>query len=198
MPLGVLTSTNDYRIKMTGFQSEVTPSNLTQRFGSHNYYVDPKHNRVGYIVKVKTMKYAKELMNKWHNHVIDGQKIKCQLEVNPISPVRRNRSQSRAASTDGELTRQRSRSRPQDTRSEGAFNLEDANNIMSTTFNNKELDRDRRISGKTLNQVIQMSSKANVHRVSSSENIASSINSKCILLFADNSIIFLNIYFCYR
>ncbi|CAF4743695.1 unnamed protein product, partial [Rotaria sp. Silwood2] len=100
----------DYRIKIAGFKTEVTPQNLNKRFGPNNYYVDRRHDRIGYVVRIKTMKYAKQLMTKWHNKNIDGQLIRCQLELNPI----RQRSRSRPASIDGELKRNRARSRPRD------------------------------------------------------------------------------------
>ncbi|CAF1416937.1 unnamed protein product [Adineta ricciae] len=159
-----------YRIKMSGFQKEVTPDYLKQTFGSNNYYIDRKHDRVGYVVKIKTMKFAKKLMSKWHNVNIDEQTIKCQLELNPVLSNSVSRSRSETASLNGEEKRQRSRSRPQDTyslRSNLEMNKDSTSDFTSKSFDNKELGRDDRISGKAMRDAT---------RVSSQPNIASTIN----------------------
>lgn len=48
-------------------------------------YVSQNDDRVGYICHIKTMKYARRLMSKWHNREIDGQKLRCQIELVPKS-----------------------------------------------------------------------------------------------------------------
>jgi hypothetical protein len=193
LSLGIIPTNTDYRLKITGFETEVTPENLTQRFGSHNYYVDPKHDRVGYVVKIKTMKYAKQLMSKWHNKVIVGQKIKCQLELNPIPVARRNRSRSRGPLTEGELKHQRPRTQPQDAQSVQSVQSSqetsvfgDTDNTMTMQFDNREADRDRRICGKALNDITRSRSKSNMRHASSSESITSLVDPKCEYLFLRN------------
>ncbi len=187
LSLGIVATITDYRVKITGFKTEVSPQNLTQRFGSHNYFVDRKHDRVGYMVKIKTMKYAKQFMIQWHNTDIDGQKIKCQLELNPIKSARHYRSRSRAASSDGELKHHRSRSLPRDAcsvqSSQETSDLENTDNTMSITFDNREADRDRRICGKVLSDITRTPSKTNLRHASSSESITSSVDTKCKFLF---------------
>ncbi len=187
LSLGIVGTTIDYRVKITGFETAVTPQNLTQQFGSHNYYVDRKHDRVAYVVKIKTMKYAKQLMTEWHNKDIDGQKIKCQLELNPGSFARYNRARSPAASINEEPKHHRSRSRPRDARSlqssQETSDLEDTASTMSVSFDNREVDRDRRICGKALNDITQTLSKTNLHHASSSENITTVIDMKCKFVF---------------
>jgi len=189
LSLGIVTTITDYRIKMTGFDTEVTPQYLTQKFGSNNYYIDRKHVYIGYVVKIKTMKFAKQLMTKWHNKDIDGQKIKCQLELNPIMFAHYNRARSRAGSIDEELEHHRpqSRSRPRDAyslrSSQETSDLGDTDNTMSISFDNREMDRDRRISGKALSDVIRTPSKTNLHHASSSENITTVTDLKCKFLF---------------
>jgi hypothetical protein len=176
---------SSYRVKITGFTTGVTPSNLTEKFGPNNYYIDRKHDHVGYIVKIKTMKYAKQLMTKLHNKDIDGQKIKCQLELNPISYARRDVSRGRAASIDGELkpTRARSRSRPRDTyslrSSKEASDLGDPDDTLTITYDNRELERDRRISGKALYDITQTPSKTNLNHTRSSETLTTPVDTKC-------------------
>jgi len=185
--LFILATGTDYRIKITGFQTEVTREYLNRQLGPNNYYVDRKHDRIGYVIKIKTMKYAKQLMTKWHNKDIDGQKIKCQLELNPIPSTRHDRSRSRAASIDGELKRHRSCSRARDAysvqSSQETSDLGDSDTTMSITFDNREADRDRRISGKALHEITRTPSKTNLRHASSSENITSSVDTKCKFLF---------------
>jgi hypothetical protein len=114
--LGRATTDNGYRMKLSGFRTEMTSESLTLRFGSHNYCVDPRDPRVGYVVKIQTMKYAKQLMDKWHNKEIGDGRIKCQLELNPTALSVRGRSRSPARSTDGEPKGQCFPNRLQDTR----------------------------------------------------------------------------------
>ncbi len=181
--LGIAAAVTNYRVKLTGFERTVTPEYLTQRFGFNFYYVDCKNNRVGYVVKIKTMKYAKQLMTKWHNKNIDGQKIKCQLELDP----RPNRARSLAASADEQPRHHRPRSRPRDARSlhssQETSDLGDTDNTMSISFDNREADRDRRICGTALNGITQTQSKTNLNYASSSESIITGIDSKCKFLF---------------
>jgi hypothetical protein len=129
------------------------------------------------------MKYAKQLMTKWHNKDIDGQKIKCQLELNP----RPNRARSLAASADEQPKHHRPRSRSRDARSlhssQGTSDLGDTGNIMLISFDNREADRDRRICGNALNSITQTVSKTNLHHASSSESITTGIDRKCKFLF---------------
>ncbi|CAF1018586.1 unnamed protein product [Adineta steineri] len=153
----IRTTNTNYRVKLSGFRTQVTPLNLAQRFSNHNYYVDPNHDRVGYIVKIQTMKYARQLMAKWHNKNIDDQNITCQLEINPISPSHRNISRSEAGSIDKERKRNRSCSRPRDARSvhssQGTSDLGDINNTISMKIDNREFDKDLRISAKAIRDV---------------------------------------------
>ncbi|CAF1018672.1 unnamed protein product [Adineta steineri] len=154
----IRTTNTNYRVKLSGFRTRVTPQYLTQRFGPRSYYVDSNHDCVGYITYIKTMKFAKQLMTKWHNQYIDDQKITCQLEINPMPPAHYNNSRSETGSTDEERKRNRSRSRPCDARSvhssQETSDFEDIINSMnSMTIDNREFDRDRRISGKALSNV---------------------------------------------
>ena len=193
---------SSYRVKITGFTTGVTPQNLLERFGPNNYYIDRKHDRVGYIVKIKTMKYAKQLMTKWHNKDIDGQKIKCQLELNPILHSRRDGSRSRAVSIDGEPKQRRARSRPRDTysvrSSQETSDLGDTDDTLTITFDNREVDRDRRISGKALNDITRVLSKTNLHHARSSETLTTPVDTKCKFLSLRDETMLFSISFCYR
>ncbi len=183
--LGPAATGTNYRVKFTGFKTNLTPDNLAQLFGvdSRNCYVNFQNLRVGYVVKIKTIKYARQLMIEWHNQDIDGQKIKCQLELN----LRPNRAPSPAASADGKPKHHRPQIPQRDARSlqssQGTSDLDDTDNINLISFDNKEVDRDRRICGKPLKDITQTLSKTSLHRASSSETIATVTEIKCKFLF---------------
>ncbi len=145
MSLGPVATSARYRIKLTGFRTTLTPQECTQLFRSNFYYVDRNNSQVLYLAKIKTMKFAKQLIMKWHNQDIDGQRIKCQLEFHP----RFNRARSPTASVDGKSNHHYSFSRSLGTRSlhssQGTSDLEDIDNITSTSSENREMDRDSRI-----------------------------------------------------
>ncbi len=187
LSLGTTAKNSSYRIKITGFTTGVTKPKLTEHFGPNNYYIDSKHDHVGYIVKIKTMKYAKQLMTKLHNKDIDGQKIKCQLELSPILYAHRDGFRPRAASVDGELKRARARSRPRDTysvrSSKEASDLGDGDDTLTITYDNRELEKDRRISGKALHAITQNLSKTNLNHASLSETLTTPADTKCKFLF---------------
>jgi hypothetical protein len=181
MSLGPAPTSTEYRVKFTGFKTTVTPDNFAQLFGvdSRNCYVDRKNDRAGYVVKIKTMKYAKQLIIQWHNKDIDGQKIKCQLELNPRIFAHPNRARSPARSIDEEPKHRRFRSRSRDARSpqssQETSDLEDKDN--------GELDKDRGICGNALNGITQTLAKTNLHHANSSESITTGIDRKCKFLF---------------
>jgi len=78
-------SNETYRIKITGFRKKLTPEILAKTLQQSNpktCYINPHQDHTGYIVQLRTRKYAKRLMAKWHNKEIDGQKLKCQIELN--------------------------------------------------------------------------------------------------------------------
>ena len=83
-----------YRIKLTGFLTPVTPEYLAQLLNQKldHCFVERKNTHVGYILKVKSMRYARRLMNKLHNQQIEEHHLKCQLELDPVLPTSRMRS----------------------------------------------------------------------------------------------------------
>jgi hypothetical protein len=95
-----LAPSQTYRIKITGFETELTPKLLGQLLNYENekqYYINRSENRIGYIVKLQTVKFAKRLFLQWHNQEIEGgHKLKCQLELNNFSRKSRNSSCQRS------------------------------------------------------------------------------------------------------
>jgi hypothetical protein len=80
-------SNKTYRIKITGFRKKLKSESLTQILHEKNCYVDQHQDRVVYIAQVRTMRYAQRLIAKWRNKEIDGQKLQCQIELDPRSSM---------------------------------------------------------------------------------------------------------------
>ncbi|CAF3619215.1 unnamed protein product [Rotaria sordida] len=93
-----------YRIKISGFGKKLTRISLAQWLHQNEKYcyVDERQNQVGYIINLITLKYAKQLMKKWHNSNIGGSKLKCQLEINQKSSMHRALSRSLQSLNNGE------------------------------------------------------------------------------------------------
>ncbi len=45
--------------------------------------MDRFQDHIGYIVQLKSMKYARRLLVKWHNKEVQGQRLRCQIELDP-------------------------------------------------------------------------------------------------------------------
>ena len=100
-------------------------------------------------------------MMKWHNQDIDGQTIRCQLELNPRFF---NRSRSETQPTDIDKARGRSRSRPRNATSLRSDSDHCTSDITSKPLNDKEikeLDRDIRLSAEPIRNVIHARSQTN-------------------------------------
>ena len=166
-----------YRIKITGFHEAVTPDSLKQLLGSTNLncYVDSSQDRVGYVVKIRTRKYAKRLMTRWHNNNIGGQQLKCQLEVNPTL---RDRSQSRGPRSD-----RRTRYPQSDTSSvrssQEKSNLGDDDRDEQPVFDEREVGRDARIFRNAVQSVTPNARQSSLRPVSSTDSIPTSAQEKC-------------------
>ena len=82
-----------YRIKLTGFRTAITREYLAQLLDRNSSicFAGRKNTHVGYVVKLKPMKYAAYLMKTWHDHQIDGHHLKCQLELYRVLPIPNSR-----------------------------------------------------------------------------------------------------------
>ena len=114
-------------------------------------------------------------MTRWHNNNIDGQQLKCQLEVNPTS---RDRSQSRGPRSD------RPTRYPQSDTSSVRSSLENPNHgdgdrDEPPVFDEREVGRDARIFGNAVRSVTPNARKSSLRQSSSTENIPNSVERKC-------------------
>lgn len=64
-------------------------------------------SRVGYNVRVHTLKYAQWLIHQWNQKELDGIVLQCQIELNPVN---RARSMDRRCDNTGSRPRSESRS----------------------------------------------------------------------------------------
>jgi hypothetical protein len=71
---------------------------LAQILNEKKCFVNKSEDFVGYIGPLRTMKYARRLMEKWHKKSVDGQKLKCQIEWNQRSLITKASSRSGSAS----------------------------------------------------------------------------------------------------
>lgn len=111
-----LVGSNDtYRIKITGFEQKLTIDYLERTLREKKCFILRSDDTVGYVGPLRTMKYARRLIDKWHNKDIDGQRLQCQIECNirSIASTRSSRAGSRSslASKDND-DRDFERSRP--------------------------------------------------------------------------------------
>ena len=170
----------DYRIKLTGFHEELTAAYLSQLLDlqKSNLYVDEKQNRVGYFGKIKTMKFAKKLMMRWHDKEFDGQTLKCQLEISPFSP-RRNSNRSRGGR--GDKGSKYSGSGTGSVRSiQEKSNCGDYDDDDEPpVFDDREVGRDGRLFGSAMRSMTSSPRKSSLRRASSSETIQNSVEPKC-------------------
>ncbi len=60
---------------------------MAQILNEKKCFVSRSEDFVGYIGPLRTMKYARRLMEKWHKKSVDGQKLKCQIEWNQRSLI---------------------------------------------------------------------------------------------------------------
>ncbi|UJR08195.1 hypothetical protein I4U23_012468 [Adineta vaga] len=81
----MIESKDSYRIKIMGFQTELTSQLLASLldYTVDKCYIYSHTNRIGYIIKLKSIKLAKRLFQKWHECEINGgHRLQCQLELN--------------------------------------------------------------------------------------------------------------------
>lgn len=90
-----------YRIKITGFKQKLNKDYLERTVGEKKCFIRSSDDTVGYVGPLRTMKYARRLIDKWHNKVIDGQRLQCQIECNirSLASARSSRAGSRSSVT---------------------------------------------------------------------------------------------------
>ena len=72
----------------------LTDETLSQILHGKSCYIDPDQDRIGYITNIRSMRYARRLLNQWHGKNQDGQKLQCQIELEPSSSVSERLSRS--------------------------------------------------------------------------------------------------------
>jgi hypothetical protein len=70
-----------YQLKITGFEKKLTPDILSKMLNEKNCFVKRSQESVGYIGPIRTMKYARRLLEKFHNKFVDRQRLQCQIEL---------------------------------------------------------------------------------------------------------------------
>ena len=112
--------------------------------GKKESFVTLKSLRVGYNVRVHTLKYAQSLIRKWDKMELDGAVLHCQIELNPIQ-----RSRSLAKLDDNTNPRERNNSRARlaeqnPSRRDPSISASD-DHIAPRSFDDREEGRERRM-----------------------------------------------------
>ncbi|CAF4297795.1 unnamed protein product [Rotaria socialis] len=179
-------TTMSYRIKISGFEKKPTRKSLAELLHQQekSCYVNENQNKVGYIIYVITFKYAKHLMKKWHDKSIDGQKLKCQLEINQPSNMHSalSRSKQSLSGSNSELnTRWRRTDRSsissstQHSRESSVSRDEDRSEIR--VLNDECVGHEGRLYAQAFNGIGKSLEKLSMRTKRSTENIASALDS---------------------
>jgi hypothetical protein len=109
-------SAEKYQLKITGFQENMTEQSLANLLHQreNQVYVNPNQQRIGYIKRINTFNFAKDLMEKWHNKPKGvHHSLQCQIELhnngNEKKNNRRYRNGSRRRSDSAAKTKPNSR-----------------------------------------------------------------------------------------
>ncbi|CAF5198810.1 unnamed protein product, partial [Rotaria magnacalcarata] len=175
-----------YRIKISGFEKKITRKSLADLLHQpeRSCYVNENQNKVGYIIYVITFKYARHLMKKWHDIFIDGQRLKCQLEINQQSNIHSalSRSKLSLSGSNSELNtccRNTYRSRitrsTQNSRESSVSRDEDRSEIR--VLNDESVGHEGRLYAQAFNGIGKSREKLSMRTTNSTENIASALDS---------------------
>jgi hypothetical protein len=177
-----------YRIKITGFQQKLTPEILARILHENqkNCYINRSEEGVGYIVQLRTMKYAQRLMAKWNNKEIDGQKLQCQIELNLRSSMPKTLSRSGSMSNLAEKendSRRPDRSRHQwDTSAnnsrESSISRKNSDPEI-TVLDDQEINHEARLINRSLDDIVKQKNLDAKRKATSVESLSSSTHSKC-------------------
>jgi hypothetical protein len=179
-------SSEQYRLKITGFQKKLTPELLTQIFHGKKYYVNRHQENVAYIIQLRTMKYARRLLAKWNNKEIDGQKLQCQIELNLRSSIPKTLSRSGSMSNLAEKendSRRPDRSRHQwDTSAnnsrESSISRKNSDPEI-TVLDDQEINHEARLINRSLDDIVKQKNLDAKRKATSVESLSSSAHSKC-------------------
>jgi hypothetical protein len=178
-----------YRIKITGFQKKLTLEILArtlQYSPTKPCYINRNQDHIGYVVLLRSITYAKRLMSKWHDKEIDGQMLKCQLELNP--PHSRPKILSRSGSTSNLEVREN------DSLHSSRNCRQSNNNITSslessasratsdpeiTTLDDQEFYQEARIFAQYRDSLVKQREVDAKHKARSTESLTTSAHSKC-------------------
>lgn len=129
------------------------------------------------------MKYARELMSKWHNCVVEGVRLKCQLELDPKQSLRLTQFSSRNKGRDrrsepshSSVLYTRSVQSEQDT-----IQTDDVENMGSKGFDEREVGAKQRIMYQATKGFPTTTPKNQAEHASSSESIPNAVDSSCEL-----------------
>ncbi|UJR35331.1 hypothetical protein I4U23_028092 [Adineta vaga] len=177
-----------YRIKISGFNQKLTLVSLSEMLklsSQTKYYIDSNQDRIGYIVQLKTMKFAGNLVRKLHNAEIRGQTLKCQIELNPNFPLSKSLSSSGPVTTkeimESEIHRQNRSSNQINSSMEPSRDhslTRKSSNSNITILNCSEIVNEGNIFAQSCDSLRKQKESDMKNKAKSSENLASCAQSK--------------------
>jgi hypothetical protein len=139
-----------------------------------NCFVDPSGDLIGYIGPLKTMKHARRLFAKWHNKLVNGQKLQCQIEWNQRS------SMSKASSHDESATILTKNDRENGIRD--TFPSRDDSDSEIRVIDDKEINYEARLFDRGIEDILKQQ-EADKRKTKLTINLPSSANQKCIYIY---------------
>ncbi len=159
---------------------------LLLNYENENFcYVNPSHNHIGYIVKLKTFKFAKRLIQKWHNKEIEGgHKLKCQLELDTFLSTSYGRFNSISTRNDSRPCRTSSPSSDSSSKNSRDSSLSKNDNDFNIKKSvDRQSNNENESFGRISETLINHSVSNTERKRSSTESTTSSIDLKCKLNF---------------
>ena len=181
-----------YRIKITGFEQKLTPDYLERVLREKKCFILRSDDSVGYIGPLLTMKYARRLIDKWHNKVIDGQKLQCQIEYNirSIASTKSSRAGSRSslASKDND-DRDFERSRPSANSSANNSRESSPGNNSDTgirVINDVDINYEPRLYQRSVEEVLKQRNTDKKKQAKSADHLSLHTERKSKKIFTPN------------
>jgi hypothetical protein len=154
-----------------------------------NCFVKQSQDSVGYIGPIRTMKYARRLLAKWHNKLVDGQRLQCQIEwcerFSMAKPLSRPGSMSNFAGKETNSPRLgRSDETTNDSRNSSRRNStsRDGSDSGIVSVDDKELNYEPKLYHRSREDIIKQNEADMKHKTKLTENLPLSTDRKCMYI----------------
>jgi hypothetical protein len=154
-----------------------------------NCFVKQSQDSVGYIGPIRTMKYARRLLEKWHNKLVDGQRLQCQIEWNQrfsmAKPLSRPGSMSNLAAKETDSSRlSRNRQPTNDSRNSSGRTSpsRDDSDSEIRAVDDDEFNHGARSFSRSRDDIIKQKEIDMKHKTKPNKNLPLSTDQKCMYI----------------